>query len=108
MKQLTLTHDQLTDIGFTKITPSKVDEFNPEKVVYSIECLNGTFSCQPAQEVYRWYHSTTIRVAQVGVPLDHSIHPAEVSNHININITDAPSLFTILEAFRVKHNFFII
>jgi hypothetical protein len=93
MNQLTLTHAQLTEIGFTKATHPEVDEFNPEKVVYSIECLNGLFFYNRDNADYRWY-----QLIRIG----------ECSNQINLDIPNGLTLFNVLAAFRVNHDFVII
>ncbi len=91
-EQLTLTEKQLEEIGFTKkIHPA--DGFNPEKTTYEIPCLNGCFYYNLDSNICRWYHRTDI---------------GEARNHICLDIAAAPGLFTILQAFRVKHHFFII
>jgi len=110
MEQLQLSIEQLERIGFTRVICEvrNQDDDTEEKIIYEIPCLNGVFSCDPDQDVYRWYHRTTVGVVQNGVSIDHARHPREVSNHISLNITEAPELFTILSAFKVKHTFFII
>lgn len=93
MEQLQLSIKELKKIGFTKEIIPATDEFNPEKAIYTIECLNGIFYCDPGQAVNRWYQRVDIGAGR---------------NHINLDITMAPQLFTILRAFKVNHTFFVI
>jgi hypothetical protein len=88
MRQLELTKEELENIGFKKYL-SVPNEGDKEREVYKIETLNGYFYYNPLEESYKWYHKTII---------------GEFSNHILLDITQKPVLFSILQAFQVDFN----
>lgn len=94
MKQLKLSKENILAIGFKeKHHPASEHEFSVEKTTYQIKTINGYFYFNPDQSTYVWYHKTIV---------------GEMSNHINLDITDVPTLYSVLSAFRVKFNLIIL
>jgi hypothetical protein len=88
MSQLKISNSELIAIGF-KECKSEADEMNPAKTYFKIETLNGYFYCNPKESKYTWYHKTII---------------GETSNHINLDITEKPELFVLLQCYKAKFN----
>lgn len=104
MEQLELTEYQLLKIGFLKkVHPATLKpgiekdtyDFTHKKITYEIPCINGCFyyNYNLNETTYRWYQEIDI---------------GKGSNYIHLEIPNVPTLFTLLSAFRVKYNFFII
>lgn len=94
MKQLKLSKENIISIGFTeRHHPASEHEFSVEKTTYQIPTINGYFYFNPNEKKYVWYHKTIV---------------GEMSNHINLDITNVPTLYIVLSAFKVKFNMIII
>lgn len=94
MKQLKLSKEILLAIGFTeKHHHASEHKFSVEKTTYQIPTINGYFYFNPDEKAYVWYHKTIV---------------GEMSNHINLDITNVSTLYTVLSAFKVKFNIIIL
>lgn len=92
--QLTLSEETILRIGFVKskmVVATPYGDFR-EVVIYEIRCLNSRFYYNQNESVYKWYYETTI---------------GDVRNSVNLDITQLPVLYSILQAFRVKFNIII-
>lgn len=92
MKQLSLTEEELINIGFRKVV-YPAESINPEKICYEIHTINGVFYCNQDEDGYKWYHKVVI---------------GEAVNYTHLDITYAPALFVVLQTFRVQFNLIIV
>ena len=80
MKQLHLTENKITGLGFKKYVIGGL-------LSYRIDTINGWFYYNPAEERYVWYHCTQIE---------------DGYNHIHLNIQTKDELKTCLKVFDAK------
>lgn len=87
--QLTLSEQELSQIGFTKNEWSG-DELNSPRTTYEISTINSCFYYNMKDEKYRWYHKTII---------------GESTNHVHLSIESISELLLVLSCFRVNINY---
>lgn len=84
MEQLSLTNKQLKAIGFV---------YNRNLKRFTIPVVNGFFYYNPKEKTNKWYLMVTVNWC---------------SDHILLDITSGPHLYSLLQMFRVKFTIQII